>query len=555
MPPYPKILAVYVIITFGLTACIYYTIRRVQTQTRTSIERSSHGVAIHKPQILRCKISHQRLFPEKNGFVYDYLAVGAPVRRAGGGNWFLSVDGDEERWWGRGWLRVVAGEHLRQGGGGGGRGRGQGNAETLEGRLDAFLRMEGLDPTRYPHVYLLTAPRFLGYKFSPASFWYLYNEEMRMEKVVAEVNNTFGERRMYIFTPIPSSLKPDPYAVLTFEHVAKDFHVSPFSSRKGAYVLETRDPAASGVVDVKVTLRSSKGRKKLVARWWSAEPAIDPETAGLVEVVEVLFGWVWMGLVTFPRIVVQAIVLAQVRKLSVWHRPEPRETAVPREPTSGEKELAGVFMRYMQHLLGPALGDVKISVCYGIELQDSKAFKQSGRDVHSPTASVRTSDSVLELRIHTPQFYRQLITYERLTGFLTYTLLHPWEENHTAWSNDTERLIASIRRLEVAKEQCPGSTCESSLFSGTMWFAYEHIRSTMRLQGAYPNPGLPRARAGDIVVDKADYGILLSKNTNQGYFLDNFVRSHCELNVQVRYILAVLGVQWRTKIMGVIGGE
>lgn len=117
-----------------------------------------------------------------------------------------------------------------------------------------------------------------------------------MEKVVAEVNNTFGERRMYIFTPI--SLKPDPCAVLKFECVAKDFHVSPFSSRKGGYELETRDPAASGVVDVKVTLRSSKGRMKLVARWWSVEPAVDPETAGLVEAVEVLLDWAWMGLVT-----------------------------------------------------------------------------------------------------------------------------------------------------------------------------------------------------------------------------------------------------------------
>lgn len=27
----------------------------------------------------------------------------------------------------------------------------------------------------YPTVYLITAPRFLGYQFNPVSFWYVIN--------------------------------------------------------------------------------------------------------------------------------------------------------------------------------------------------------------------------------------------------------------------------------------------------------------------------------------------------------------------------------------------
>jgi DUF1365 family protein len=49
------------------------------------------------------------------------------------------------------------------------------------------------DETR---ILLLTLPRFLGYAFRPVSF-YLLEKNGKIETMVAEVNNTFGERHLY----------------------------------------------------------------------------------------------------------------------------------------------------------------------------------------------------------------------------------------------------------------------------------------------------------------------------------------------------------------------
>lgn len=96
---------------------------------------------------------------------------------------------------------------------------------------------------------------------------------------------------MYLF---PASPGPGP-----FRHaLAKDFHVSPFSSRKGSYALSTAGPADDGV-SVTVTLRSSKGHPKLVARWWSDAPVLDPSDSSTSRLLWLLVSWSSTMLTTF----------------------------------------------------------------------------------------------------------------------------------------------------------------------------------------------------------------------------------------------------------------
>ena len=47
-------------------------------------------------------------------------------------------------------------------------------------------------------VELLTMPRMFGHVFNPVSFHYCYRADGSVRCVVAEVNNTFGERHLYI---------------------------------------------------------------------------------------------------------------------------------------------------------------------------------------------------------------------------------------------------------------------------------------------------------------------------------------------------------------------
>tara|TARA_A100000171_G_scaffold51421_1_gene65679 strand:+ start:418 stop:1275 length:858 start_codon:yes stop_codon:yes gene_type:complete len=102
---------------------------------------------------------------------------------------------------------------------------GRGGANALAW-FDALLRESGIDDAD-GEVWLQTYPRVLGYVFKPVSFWYAYTREGELRAIVAEVNNTFGERHCYL---LASSVKWG--REMTADKV---FHVSPFCSASGRY--------------------------------------------------------------------------------------------------------------------------------------------------------------------------------------------------------------------------------------------------------------------------------------------------------------------------------
>ena len=73
-------------------------------------------------------------------------------------------------------------------------------------------------------MYVLTHLRYLGYRFSPVSFYFCYAHDGGDPMVLAEVNNTFGESRNYWLGPHNAVSSENS---LRFR-CAKDFHVSPF---------------------------------------------------------------------------------------------------------------------------------------------------------------------------------------------------------------------------------------------------------------------------------------------------------------------------------------
>ncbi|KAK7953353.1 hypothetical protein PG988_014047 [Apiospora saccharicola] len=387
----------------------------------------------------------------------------------------------------------------------------------------------------YPYVYLVTSAKIFGCGFNPASFWYLYSTERQLRCVVAEVNNTFGERRMYLFPNTEGGGEKFKQAC------EKDFHVSPFSSRKGTYVLSSSDPAAGENVAITTTLCSSKGHPKLVARWWSTAPAIDPAALSMLSCLLLLSGWGWMVLLTFPRILFQAVMLAYLRKLHIWYRPEPTPLAVARRPTNSEALLATILVRYLRVLVESACFTMDMSVSCAEPVPDQQ-FHHHGllhiRFIHEH----RAPD--LSLGIHTPQFYRQMITYESLAAYLSSTLLDPYMENHTAWSKDAEGFIATLQGLETAKGfEKPRLDCTKGrkLILGICWAIYSHLRWTACAKGAYPNPGFPSTRE--------------TPRTPHIRLRDGPCFWTNSWPMQLRYMLTVMGLQWRAWLSATAGGE
>lgn len=195
------------------------------------------------------------------------------------------------------------------------------------------------------HAYLVTAPRILGYSFNPVSFWYLYTEENCLSMMILEVNNTFDERRMYLLKSTHAQEVADgqslPETTKKFKNTwAKDFHVSPFNSRKGYYSLTASnafvDPSATPNFDNTIVMKSSKEHAKLIARVFSDCEPINPSTAGFGAAFRFLIWWGWIGFYTFPRILKEAFNLFFRRSLRVWLRPEVLPTSLGRMATSLE---------------------------------------------------------------------------------------------------------------------------------------------------------------------------------------------------------------------------
>jgi uncharacterized protein len=86
-------------------------------------------------------------------------------------------------------------------------------------------------------IFLLTHLRSFGYNFNPVSFYYCYDAADRMQSILAEVNNTFGETHNYWLTSAVehgpgsssgSSSGPLRGPATRRYRFNKAFHVSPF---------------------------------------------------------------------------------------------------------------------------------------------------------------------------------------------------------------------------------------------------------------------------------------------------------------------------------------
>ena len=106
------------------------------------------------------------------------------------------------------------------------RDHGDGRADCLAW-LDEQLRREGIHDAD-GEIWLQAYPRVLGYAFKPVSFWYCERRDGSLAAIVAEVNNTFGERHCYLLCGPKLAWGRE-------QRAAKVFHVSPFCAVAGEY--------------------------------------------------------------------------------------------------------------------------------------------------------------------------------------------------------------------------------------------------------------------------------------------------------------------------------
>ena len=167
-------------------------------------------ISAHQPLIGFGQVRHTRLRPAANAFAYGTFFLMLPMRSlAKFGSKALAVNRS-------GAISFHDQDH------GDGRRTAEGGALAW---LDALLHSEGIDDAN-GEVWLHCYPRIFGFTFKPVSFWYCHDLSGELRAIVAEVNNTFGERHCYLLD------KPQWGVEQTANKV---FHVSPFCSVEGQY--------------------------------------------------------------------------------------------------------------------------------------------------------------------------------------------------------------------------------------------------------------------------------------------------------------------------------
>jgi DUF1365 family protein len=107
----------------------------------------------------------------------------------------------------------------------------------LKERLMAFLRRNGIDPGPSARVMLLTLPRVCGYIFNPISIYYCFNTEGLPVCSVAEVGNTFREKKLFLL----GGAELDAGGTFA-KTMPKHFYVSPFSRLDLSFDFRLRIP-------------------------------------------------------------------------------------------------------------------------------------------------------------------------------------------------------------------------------------------------------------------------------------------------------------------------
>lgn len=115
---------------------------------------------------------------------------------------------------------------------------GDGSTTPLRAQLEAHLRAAGLDPTG-GRIRVLCMPRVLGMVFNPLSVFFCHAADGRLQAMLYEVNNTFGQRHSYLMPVTRFD------GATLHQSCDKRFYVSPFMDMEQGYNFRLTMPDAS----------------------------------------------------------------------------------------------------------------------------------------------------------------------------------------------------------------------------------------------------------------------------------------------------------------------
>jgi hypothetical protein len=239
------------------------------------------------PRLYRGEVVHARYSPRRHAFRHSVFFVALPLSQ---------LRAAENLWFGVNRHRLLS-VHFAD--------YGPGDGTAPAAWLGALLAREGIRADG--EIVLQTFPRVLGYVFNPVSFWYCHDCTGALRAIVAEVNNTFGERHCYLLA------REDAGPIATGATLAahKVFHVSPFFDIDGGYRFRFRIGAERSLARIdlhardgalllhtRIAGRSVDWRPHALLGAWLAHPFM---TIGIIARIHLEAARLWWKGVRFHR--------------------------------------------------------------------------------------------------------------------------------------------------------------------------------------------------------------------------------------------------------------
>ena len=168
--------------------------------------------------------------------------------------------------------------------------------DGLKARVLAFCRAHGADLPDHARVTLVAMPRAFGKSYNPASF-HLVSVDGELRAAVAEVHNTFGERKAWCLGP--ECKQADGSLRL---RTPKRFYVSPFSGLETEFEFILKAPGDDLLLRVD---HFEGGEKTLVSAW----------TGRRVPLTDARLAWLTLRM---PFLVLKVIALIHLHAAWLW---------------------------------------------------------------------------------------------------------------------------------------------------------------------------------------------------------------------------------------------
>ncbi len=144
------------------------------------------------------------------------------------------------------------------------------DGSDLRAWAEARLAEAGRPPPA--RIWLLSFPRVFGYAFNPLSVYYCADASGRLESVIYEVKNTFGDQHPYVL-----AAEPDADGAIRHDQ-DKGFFVSPFIGMDQRYAFTLRPPGAR--LALRIRQRDATGPWLIATQTGTRRPLSDRHLAG-----------------------------------------------------------------------------------------------------------------------------------------------------------------------------------------------------------------------------------------------------------------------------------